>query len=62
MDVTDRNGLKVHPELLRISKNPAGGFLEYFWNKPTLGSDVRKLAYAKAFNDWQWVIGYRRIS
>ncbi|MEW6347840.1 MAG: cache domain-containing protein [Thermodesulfobacteriota bacterium] len=55
--VTDPNGLKINEELLRASQQPGGGFITYVWNKPSLGRDARKLSYAKAVKEWQWVIG-----
>jgi two-component system cell cycle sensor histidine kinase/response regulator CckA len=57
MKVTDPNGVKINAELLKISQGPDGGFLRYVWNKPSTGKDAPKLAYAKAFKDWGWVVG-----
>ena len=56
-DIMDQNGVEIHRQLLSVSQGPDGGFLEYVWHKPSLGSEVRKLAYVRAFRDWGWVIG-----
>ena len=55
IDVTDPNGVKIVQELLRLAKS-GGGYLRYYWKKPSIGKDVEKLAYARAFEPWQWVI------
>jgi len=51
----DKNGVSVGKELLNLSLKPDGGFLSYYWLK---GQDeyVKKIAYAKSYPDWKWVI------
>ena len=55
--LTDPNGVKLIAELIKAAKMPDRGYVNYVWEKPSLGRDVSKLAYAKAFKDWGWVIG-----
>ena len=57
IDFTDPNGKKVIYELIQISQNPAGGFVEYVWNKPTTNKLAPKISYAISFKPWKWMIG-----
>jgi signal transduction histidine kinase/ActR/RegA family two-component response regulator len=51
----DKDGVQVGNELLKLSLQPEGGYLSYYWLR---GQDeyVKKIAYAKAFPQWKWVI------
>jgi len=53
----DPNGVFVISELINISKNSEGGFVEYMWKKPVTGKPTAKISYAKAFKPWKWMIG-----
>ncbi len=44
------------PEIVRIG-GQGGGFLNYTWQKPSLGEDVDKLGYVRLFAPWGWIIG-----
>ena len=53
----DPNGKRVIKELIDISKNSDGGYVNYVWNKPTTGTLVNKISYAKSFKPYSWMIG-----
>ena len=53
----DVNGKFVIKELIEVSKEPKGGFVEYVWNKPTTAKLTNKLSYAIAFKPLNWMIG-----
>jgi PAS domain S-box-containing protein len=55
-DLEDVNGVLINQELQRQALR-GGGFVEYVWHKPSTGKATRKLAYAEAFEPWNWVIG-----
>lgn len=55
---TDPHGVKVLQELIRISQNEEGGYLQYVGSiRPSTGEPAYKLSYAKAVPDWQWMVG-----
>jgi len=57
-DFTDTNGVKVLQELIRLSQNEEGGFLEYVGTiRPTTGVPAHKISYAKSCPDWEWMVG-----
>lgn len=56
-DTTDPNGVKVVQSLVTAAGNAGGGFVQYKWNKPSLGRGVPKISFARKINDWGWVIG-----
>jgi PAS domain S-box-containing protein len=56
-DTTDPNGVKVVQSLVAAAGNPGGGFVQYKWNKPSLGRGVPKISFARKINDWGWIIG-----
>jgi len=53
----DPNGKRVIKELIEVSKNVDGGYVNYVWNKPTTGTLVNKISYAKSFKPYSWMIG-----
>ncbi len=53
----DPNGKLVIKELIDISKQPNGGFVEYVWNKPTTHKLTDKISYAMAYKPWSWMVG-----
>ena len=53
----DPNGIHVIRDLIAVSKNKEGGFVEYMWKKPVTGKPTEKISYAKAFKPWKWMIG-----
>jgi len=53
----DPNGIYVIKDLISVSKNKKGGFVEYMWKKPVTGIPTAKISYAKAFEPWSWMVG-----
>ena len=53
----DANGVMVIKDLIDISRQKDGGFVEYQWLKPTSGSLSPKISYAKSFEPWGWMVG-----
>jgi len=54
----DPNGVKVLQELIRISQEPNGGFLQYVGTiKPETGQPSEKISYVDSIRDWRWMIG-----
>ncbi len=45
INFTDPNGKLVIKELIDISKQPNGGFVNYVWNKPTTNQLTDKISY-----------------
>jgi signal transduction histidine kinase len=56
-DFKDSNGVYVIKDLINISQNSEGGFVEYMWIKPVTGIETSKISYAKAFKPWGWMVG-----
>jgi len=56
-DITDSNGIKVADSLIGGAGKVGGGFVQYKWNKPSLGRGVPKISFVRKINDWGWVIG-----
>jgi signal transduction histidine kinase len=57
INFTDPNGKKVIKELIDISKQKGGGYVQYVWNKPISNTLEAKISYANSFQPWQWMIG-----
>lgn len=57
LNFTDPNGKKVIYELIEISKQPEGGYVQYVWNKPTTNTLAPKISYASSFKPWNWMVG-----
>jgi len=53
----DPHGVQVIKDLIDMSKQKSGGFVEYTWVKPTSKERSPKISYAKAFKPWQWMVG-----
>ncbi len=53
----DPNGKLVIKELIDISKQKEGGFVNYVWNKPTTNKLTNKISYAISYEPFQWMIG-----
>ncbi|NDY72727.1 diguanylate cyclase [Desulfobacter hydrogenophilus] len=56
-DTTDPNGIKITQTLIDAAGKADGGFIQYKWNKPSLGRVVPKISFVRKINDWGWVIG-----
>lgn len=57
IDFKDPNGKKVIYDLIQISKQKDGGYVNYVWNKPTTNTLEKKISYAIAYTPWKWMIG-----
>jgi signal transduction histidine kinase len=57
LNFKDINGKKVIKELIEVSKNQNGGYVEYVWNKPIINIMAPKISYAISFNELNWMIG-----
>jgi signal transduction histidine kinase len=55
--IEDINGVKVIEDLISVSREPEGGYVEYMWLKPTTGELSPKISYAKSFEPWGWMVG-----
>jgi len=54
----DANGIYVLRDLIRISQQEGGGFLNYVGTiQPSTGQPAAKLGYARAVEDWRWMVG-----
>lgn len=53
----DFKGKNVVEELINTSKSADGGFVNYFWSKPSLTKETNKLSYVKSYSRWNWAIG-----
>ncbi len=57
LDFKDPDGVYVIRDLIDVSQNTHGGFVEYMWKKPVTEKPTAKISYAKAFKPWGWMIG-----
>ncbi len=55
--IKDINGVKVIENLIRVSRQKNGGFVEYTWIKPTTDKLSPKASYAQSFEPWEWMVG-----
>ena len=56
-DLTDPNGVKIIQEQQKVSKNPDGGFVQYFWHKLGSSNPSPKISFVRKIPDWEWTIG-----
>lgn len=55
--VKDPNGALVLRLLADAAvKNPAGGYVDYVWEKPGSTRIAPKISYARATGDWGWIV------
>ncbi len=54
--LTDRNGVPITDELIRIART-GGGYHSFDWPKPSTGEIGRMVVYVNGFQDWRWAIG-----
>ncbi len=57
LSVKDKTGKYITKEFLKVAERPDGGFVKYIWEKPGTGKYIEKIAYAKLYPKWGWVIG-----
>lgn len=55
-DVEDVKGKKLLQELIYVAKR-GGGYVDYFWHKPSKQEPLPKLSYAVSLDKWQWMVG-----
>jgi len=53
----DPNGKYVIKDLIDISKQFNGGYVDYVWNKPTTNKLTDKISYAIAYEPFKWMVG-----
>ncbi len=53
----DKTGKQVIKELIKVSKDNSGGYVEYLWLKPKDKEEVQKISYALSYKPWNWTIG-----
>ena len=57
-DTTDQYGVKIVADLIRLSQQDGGGFLEYVGKiRPTTGVGASKIGHTQSVKDWQWTVG-----
>ena len=56
-NLTDRNGVKIIQEQIKMASNPEGGYVSYLWNKSGETESSYKISYVAGVSEWQWVIG-----
>ncbi|MGD9948868.1 MAG: cache domain-containing protein [Desulfobulbus sp.] len=57
-NLRDPNGVAILQELIHGCQQKDGIFLDYIGTiRPTTGLPAHKLAYAKAIESWQWMVG-----
>ncbi|MBN1798758.1 MAG: cache domain-containing protein [Spirochaetales bacterium] len=56
-DFSDRNGKKLYQEIVKLCKAQGDCYVEYVWYKEEeKAQNLPKLAYARLFPDWNWII------
>ncbi len=55
-EVTDVQGKKLLQALIKQGRN-GGGFVTYYWHKPSKKEKVKKLSYAVSLDKWGWMMG-----
>jgi two-component system NarL family sensor kinase len=56
LDLVDAEGNQPI-RLMRNKSLSGGGFVEYIWNKPSIQSPARKIAYVTGLDRWRWWFG-----
>jgi len=57
LELTDNTGRKVIKELIDISKQENGGYVEYLWYKVDIFKNTKKISYSNSYKNWDWAIG-----
>ncbi len=52
-EYVDSKGSKTTQLLIAASKKPAGGYVSYWWRRPSTGKESPKLAYARGVPAWK---------
>lgn len=56
-DFEDANGDKIVQTIIKVGRQPEGGFTDYVFPKPNETEPLPKRAYSKAFEPFGWVVG-----
>ncbi|MCK5539886.1 MAG: cache domain-containing protein, partial [Deltaproteobacteria bacterium] len=56
-ETEDCKGNKTTQMLVAASKKKEGGYVNYWWRKPTTGNESPKIGYAKSVSDWKFFVG-----
>lgn len=56
LGMTDREGIAITDELIRIARTGTG-YHSFDWPKPSTGTTERMVAYVIGLQDWRWAIG-----
>jgi|TARA_R110002033_G_scaffold10172_5_gene33329 signal transduction histidine kinase len=57
LNYTDKTGKKLVKELINVSKDNAGGYVEYLWINHKEKREVRKISFALSYEPWKWTVG-----
>lgn len=57
METKDAAGFQMVKEIIRVGKEPEGGFTDYVFPKEGETESSPKRAYSKAFEPFEWVVG-----
>ncbi|SKA62822.1 cache domain-containing protein [Enterovibrio nigricans] len=55
-EVEDSRGFKLLQALIRTAQQ-GGGYVDYYWHKPSKKEQVKKLSYAIGLEKWGWMVG-----
>ena len=56
-DDTDPHGMKTVQEFIAAAKHPDGGFVTHAFRTPPDPTLMKKIAYVRGVDDWQWAVG-----
>lgn len=54
--IKDKRGTAVFSAIAKAGGQKGGGFVEYFWPKPSGGKPIEKLTYVRYFKPWGWYL------
>ncbi len=57
LNYKDKTGKKLVKELINVSKDNAGGYVEYLWINHKEKKEVKKISYALSYEPWKWTVG-----
>lgn len=57
MEAKDANGFQMVKEIIRVGKEPDGGYTDYYFPKAGGTEPLPKRSYSRAFEPFGWVIG-----
>jgi methyl-accepting chemotaxis protein len=56
-DMKDPAGKALFLEMVKVSREKGGGFVNYLWPKPGASAPVQKVSYVKLYEPWGWIVG-----